>query len=163
MKNISPQAELSALERRIAAIHEAGHVVVGHHLGCELVGCHITARIIRNENAHLFERERTWWGCANFSAVNRLDSLQRRTIACAGFAAERCWRGDNLDPDLWKNPSVMSQMDWAMAECEPGKADRLCVIAINRLGPLLSMGGPLWDDLLRQARQLIIDSRRCDA
>jgi hypothetical protein len=50
--------------------------------------------------------------------------------------------------------------DWRLSGCEPGEPDDVCFEAIENLEGLLSERGPLWVNLLRQARRLIIDTRK---
>jgi hypothetical protein len=60
---------------------------------------------------------------------------------------------------LWEEREMMSPADWQMTGCEPGDPDEPCINAIERLADLLSEGGPLWGDLLRETRLLILDAR----
>jgi hypothetical protein len=156
MRELTPQ--VLASERREAAIHEAGHVVVGRHIGRPLLCPDPVAKIYRNESGDP-SSERTWWGKTDFFNIERLNPVELRTIACAGAAAMCRWRGERLDADLWTNPYFMSPTDWQMAGCNPGEPDGLCRVAIIRLRRLLSGKGPLWHGVLRHARQLIIDAR----
>jgi hypothetical protein len=155
MREPTPRELASA--RREAAIHEAGHVVVGRHIGRRLRCPDPVAKIFRNEGGH--PSERTWWGMTNFYNIERLNPLESRTIAFAGAAAWCTWRGIYLDPDLWTDPNLMSPTDWIMAGCKPGEPDRLCLVAVSRLRRMVSKNGRLWGDLLRHARQLIVDAR----
>jgi hypothetical protein len=153
MKTNSPQ-RISAWDRRKVAIHEAGHIVMGARFGWGPVGW-----IFRNPNVRDIKEEKSWLGKTTFFGSPALSPLELRMVACAGAASECCWRGEEVDPDDWTEPDMMSATDWEMAGCEPGEIDDLCVEAIDRLGPLLSRDGPLWGDLLSHARQLIVGSR----
>jgi hypothetical protein len=152
--------QISARDRRHAAIHEAGHLVVARHLGRRL-GCpEPDALIIRNDTA-LLPEERTWHGQINLYNIERLNGLERRMIGFAGAAATCLWNGEDLDLEFWSDPDFggMSITDWQLAQCEPGQPDRLCNMAVTRLSRLLCRGGRLWKPLIREARALIIVER----
>ena len=53
----------------------------------------------------------------------------------------------------------MSESDWRLTGCELGEPDDVCIEAIEELQHLLAEDGPLWGDLLRQARQLMVEAR----
>ncbi len=80
-------------------------------------------------------------------------------LGCAGAMAELCWKGEYIDPGYWTEPEMMSPSDWRLCGCEPGEPDKVCIEAIERLQYLLSDDGPLWGELLREARRLIVTSR----
>jgi len=142
-----------ARDRRLAAVHQAGHVVVAAHFGLKPA----RARI-RRVDAPMPD-QRVWTGRIQFSGLDILSPLERRTLGCAGVAAELVWRREDLHPDHWIEAGHMSASDWRLSGCEPGEPDDLCIEAIEELQYLLSEDGPLWSDLLRQARQLIIEAR----
>ena len=146
---------LLASARRLAAIHEAGHIVVGQHIGRPLHCRAPVGKIIRNDSGN--PTERTWWGVTEFFNIERLNPLEMRTIAFAGAAATCRWNGGRLDIDLWTNRDFISPTDWEMAGCKPGEPDALCRVAVMRLERLLR--GRLWGRVLSCARQLIVDSR----
>jgi hypothetical protein len=150
MKVNTPQ-RISAWERRKAAIHEAGHAVVGFSFGL----AH-TARIFPNDNPT--PEDRTWLGQTTFYTAAP-GHLEARMIACAGAAAECGWMGEEVDDIFWQDPDMMSPTDWQMAGCEPGEVDDLLCEAIYKVGPLVSRGGPLWGDLMHRARLLIRSAR----
>jgi hypothetical protein len=160
-RSMSPK-RISAIQRREAAIHEAGHVVIGRHVGRQLDCLDPVARIIRNDSGDLDER--VWWGVTQFYNIERLNSLERRMIACAGAAAVSIWRGREFHLDQWENPDFMGALtDWILAECKPGQPGKLCGIATDRLRRLLSKKRRLWKDLVLHARQLIIEARSIEA
>ena len=80
-------------------------------------------------------------------------------LGCAGAAAELCWQHEDIHPDHWIEADRMSECDWRLAGCPLGEPDDICIEAIEELQCLLSEDGPLWSDLLRQARQLVVDAR----
>lgn len=132
-------------------------MVVGRHIGRRL-GCRDpVAKIFRNDSGD--PSERIWWGCTNFFDIERLNPLERRTIACAGAAAAHHWLGESLTFDPWTDPNFMSPTDWDMAECKPGEPDAYVRMAIVRLKRLFSRKGRMWRNVLLTARQLIVEAR----
>ena len=142
-----------ARDRRLAAVHEAGHVVVAAHFGL-----HSARAWIRPADAPMPDG-RAWIGRVQFRGLDVLSSLERRMLGCAGAAAELCWRREDIHPDYWIEADRMSDSDWRLADCPLGEPDDMCIEAIEELQCLLSEDGPLWSDLLRQARQLIVEAR----
>ena len=138
----------------MAAIHEAGHIVTAARFGLYPA----SAWICRNETADTDEK--TWAGRVQFlTGLDRLSPLERRMVGCAGAAAELCWRREYFDLNYWTDADMLSSFDWRLSGCDPGEPDDSCIEAIERLEYLLSEDGPLWSDLLREARRLIVDSR----
>lgn len=144
---------IEAIDRRRAAIHEAGHLVVaasfGHYPS--------SAWIARADVADL-KNERLWHGRVQFLTLDRLDALQRRMVGCAGAVAELSWCREDVEPTIWGELDLMSPSDWKL--CGVVQLDGLCVEALERLQYLLSEGGPLWNGMLRQARRLIVEARQ---
>lgn len=149
---VNTPKRIQARDRRKAAVHEAGHMVIARHFGAQAEGW-----LFRNEDARVSE-ENTWVGRMEFWGA-ALKPLQLRMIACAGTVAEFCWMGEDVWPEYWDDPDAMSATDWRFARCKPGEPDRWCMEAIDRLGVLLSRDGPLWSELLHRARLLIVDTR----
>jgi len=142
-----------AQDRRLAAVHEAGHVVVAAHFGLSAA----RARIWRADAP--MPDGRAWIGRVQFRGLDVLSSLERRMLGCAGAAAELCWQHEDIHPDYWIEADRMSESDWRLAGCELGEPDDVCIEAIEELQHLLAEDGPLWSDLLRQARQLMVEAR----
>jgi hypothetical protein len=152
----SPPAREQAASRKLAAIHEAGHVTVARALGFSA-----SARIwptVANSN-----RERCWLGSASpelFRPRHIATGYQRRMVACAGAVAESIYFNYGADADGWfLDPDIMSPTDWDLAECAPGCPDNSLLRAIVRAGRLLDIDGPNWPKLMMVARRLIIESR----
>jgi hypothetical protein len=141
-----------ARDRRLAAVHEAGHVVVAARFGL-----HPDAAWIRRAESP--PEQRAWIGRVKFADLGLLSALERRMLGCAGAMAELLWQREDIHPDYWIEADRMSESDWDLADCEPGEPDDICIEAIEELECLLSEDGPLWSDLLRQARQLIVEAR----
>jgi hypothetical protein len=148
------QTEIWAYDRRNAAVHEAGHTVIGIHIGL-LPLPQAWIEPVANPQAD----EKSWVGRTLFAQVPR-SKRGRRMFAVAGSVAEAIWRGGDLvDTDCWYDPLQMSPSDWQLAECEPGSPDRACLFAIEEVAKLLARTGRLRSALVRQARRLIEDSR----
>jgi len=142
-----------ARDRRLAAVHEAGHVVVAAHFGLPPARARISRVVAPAPD------QRAWTGRVQCRGLDVLSSLERRMLGCAGAAAELSWQRDDIHPDHWIAADHMSEADWRLAGCDPGEPDDLCVEAIAELQDLLAEDGPLWSDLLRQARRLIVEAR----
>jgi len=154
-------ARISAFDRRKAAIHEAGHVVVADHLNRNNFVQSASARIFRNPTSDP-RSEKTWLGQARHSP-DFLSPFELRMVACAGAAAEFIWSGSDPEPDDWWDPESMSPSDWRLAECQPGEPDELCCEAIEELAKLLARDGRLWREVTHEARYLIEDERNTGA
>ena len=142
-----------ALDRRLAAVHEAGHIVVARRFD-------LSPDIARIRRAESPRREgRAWIGRVRFPGLDQLSPLERRMLGCAGAMAELSWQRAEIHADYWIEADHMSESDWHLAGCPFAEPDDICLEAIEELEYLLSENGPLWGDLLRQARQLIVDAR----
>jgi hypothetical protein len=80
-------------------------------------------------------------------------------VAVARAIAEAVWTGD--DPDFY-DPATMSPTDWQWAGVEPGDGDTL-LDAADIVSGLLQHGSRLWPDLIREARQLMVQARQVGA
>lgn len=159
---------VEAIDRRIAAIHEAGHVVMGRHVGLSIV----SAWLEKTPNPQDWHADKLWIGHTRF-LKHRLSKksparLLKRTIskretamiAIAGAIAEQCWQRADLHEELWHDADVMSPSDWSMCRCHPGEPDRKLLAVITEVFSLFDRKkGNLWPALLEEARQLIVDSR----
>jgi hypothetical protein len=81
-------------------------------------------------------------------------------IAVAGAIAVHHWNSDDLDDVFWDCPEVMSDTDWQLSGCAPGKPDRKFYNAVDEVAVLLARDGPHWPELTLGARTLILESRR---
>jgi len=145
---------ISARDRRMAAVHEAGHLVMAARFSLYPSSAWITPIEPAGPD------KRTWVGLVQFSTgLDRLAPIERSMLGCAGAVAQICWQRDYLDPDYWTDADMMSASDWRLSGCEPGKPNDSCIEAIEKLHYLLSDGGPLWSDLVREARRLIVAIR----
>lgn len=162
--NISERREmfrrdsLIASDRRRAAIHEAGHIIVGG-----VVGLVMDAYIVQIGKATNYDK--SWIGrtCIYERRSTSITRLQWRMVAVAGAVAERCWQREIPDAEEWSDPEMMSASDWRMAKCHPGEPDKLCIRAINDVAGMFDpCSGDKWGELCRTARQLIIKARRAE-
>jgi hypothetical protein len=106
------------------------------------------------------ECEKTWIGQTLY---NRRDLRSRRKNAMfgvAGAVAALCWRGEFIDDEsIWYAPEMMSESDWESTGCIPGEPDDNCLEAISAVAAVLERGASHWDDLVSEARNLIISSQ----
>jgi hypothetical protein len=146
--------QISAWERRLAAIHEAGHFTIGRHLGLLT----FNARIEKNPNQS--RDEKSW--LASTIILQSTTLRKNRMVAVAGAVAEFCWKREMFEDtrDAWEDPLTMSDADWALSGCQPGEPSRQLMRAVESTFELLDpTEGQLWSTLLRKARDIIVDSR----
>jgi hypothetical protein len=145
-----------ARDRRMSAIHEAGHVVVARMLGVPVWN----ARIFPNaDHSGDLISEKLWLGRLESNAW-AYPTRQRQMIGVAGAVAEICWQGEPVYSEYWWEPKIMSASDWKVVDCPPGEPDQACCDAIEEVAALLERDtGPLWPSLIRTARALIVESR----
>jgi hypothetical protein len=154
---IWPPKRLEAWDRRRAAIHEAGHHVMACYRGME----EVDSWIERVGDPTLYEK--SWVGRCRWHRPHPEAGQHDVMIAIAGLIAEALWRaGDDLEPmdiyDMLDDPYCMSESDWQGAGLNPDVGfTRKQQREIDEAFDLLR--GPLWPELLRQARTLIIESR----
>jgi hypothetical protein len=139
-----------ARDRRIAAVHEAGHIVIARAVGIEVW----SARIGPNTREAV---ERTWIGQVGIpiSDLEKVDDVSRRMVGVAGSLAAHLWCGGRIE-DFF--PDAMSRNDWYYAGCDPNEPDAL-TDAIGEVGRLLARDGPVWQELIAESRRLIVQSR----
>lgn len=90
-----------------------------------------------------------------------------RLIAVAGFVAELVWRRqDDESSEDWapvcyrlEFPDAMSETDWNLAGCEPGDPDDALLAAAEQVVEMIRRAGPLWPEIVREARRMIVESR----
>jgi hypothetical protein len=150
-------SRVSARDRRRAAVHEAGHVVVARHLGVRI----LQAEIRKIEPQDSTEKE--WVGSVQCLTEGVVAS-KRKVLAVAGLVAEACWDGgmfSELYDALELSPGDMSQADWDHSGCLPGEPSEQFGDEMEQAFELLNREtGKLWSALLVEARVLIVRSRR---
>ena len=164
------QKRIESRDRRRAAVHEAGHLVMMRHLGV-LGG---SAKILRKPSSATSER--LWVGQTSFlphilelskhmkddppkeMMLKDVSPRELMLIGIAGVVAESAWAETDRDllPYLFEDPNEMSLTDWAMTGCEPGSPSEQMInfaLEVYRLfeRPL----GLLFSDLRIQSRGLI--------
>ena len=154
-----PSAREQAKDRKRAAIHEAGHVVVAQALGIKVA----SARIWRFDTGSIAEH--CWRGQVAFDFRDHEEYTPAgrskvRAIAFAGSVAEYIYESHSEpDPDCWSlDPDIMSPTDWEMARCKPCQLDNAAIKSIFRASYFLAYDGARWSKLLASARQLIIEA-----
>ena len=147
-----------AHERRMASIHEAGHIVVARALGIRKAGGMIWYDQAKSEY------DKSWIGCAWLTRhIDSLSQIRRCMIGVAGAVAENAWEYPTDDiclEDLFYDPYVMSNSDWRLANADPGVPTwKLINAAEKALVRLDRETGDLWKPLLSTSRELLIGSR----
>jgi hypothetical protein len=148
---------IQAYDRRLAAVHEAGHFVVASHYGLR------PSRVWIGPSPGNLISEKTWIGQTCFDHWEQLYMLRpkhRAMIGIAGAIAENAWLSrrnpdaGRMPEDLLGSSDSMSPTDWSFAGCEPGSA----TIRLERYAYELEdlLRGRLWDKLCSVARQLIV-------
>lgn len=151
-------ARIAAYDRRLSAIHEAGHAMMAVYLGYTA-----DAWIHPNESdAPLAEK--TWVGHMTlYNKPPEDDHPHTRMIAVAGMVAETLWKNGHdeeyAEPYGWEDylldENSMSPSDWRLSNCVPGDPDEdLCDFAAE--AAKLFMGG-LWAELTDLSRVLMGD------
>jgi hypothetical protein len=147
-----------AKDRRMAAVDEAGHLVIARMLKLPVTGAWIGPT---DSGACVFNK--TWIGQAVLGPfiTKKYTRRQRRMIGVAGVVAERCWRGEDPINDVdWYDLHITSESDWEDIGCTQGEPNDACFNAINQVAVLFARGaGALWPSLIEVARSLIIQSR----
>ena len=148
-----------ARDRRMCAMHEAGHVVIARMLSVK-VGYAYIYPVEADEESNILNNK-TWLGqtFVNPRDLQRANRRERAMFGVAGAVAEQCWQGFIDDESLWYEPTMMSESDWEETGCVPGVPDENCLEAIYAVAAVLERGGSHWDDLVSVSRNLIIDSR----
>lgn len=151
-------------QRRRIAYHEAGHAVVGRHLGLR-VFAKLDQHIYTRPNGSTFKM---WEGEAK-ADWNSLTPQQQRVGGVAGSVALCCWEesrealaGAPEDPDPPLLDAVadrMSDGDWTVngLQADYSTCDETPWIkAIETAHALLNhRTGPLWRELRREANNLL--------
>lgn len=150
---MSPNRTL-ARDRRMAAVHEAGHVVIARRVGFKTA----VAWIWPNEGRR---EERSWLGRPLLQKAPQVDDLSRRRVGVAGSIAEHLWHGGWIGEYLRQEEiqEEMSESDWRLAGGVPNEPDDVLISAIGEVGQLLARGGSEWQSLIAESRRLIMDSR----
>jgi hypothetical protein len=149
---------IEAQDRRRAAIHEAAHHVIARCFGMLDVDSWI------ERVGDPTYGEKSWIGHCEWRNSSPGSSQHDTMIGVAGLIAVNLWEAAN-DPDrmgyiydFLDDPDCMSESDWHMASLKCGavvtETQRREIEAVIDL-----LSGPLWSELLRQARTLIIESR----
>jgi hypothetical protein len=148
-----------AMDRRMAAIHEGGHLVIARMLKLPV----LDAWIAPTTNNYPWGINRTWTGQVVLGPFikKKYTKSKKRLIGVAGVVAEQRWCGADPSDDVdWHDPHITSESDWEDIGCDPGEPNDACFNAINQVAVLLARdAGPLWPSLIEVARCLIIRSR----
>jgi hypothetical protein len=151
-------ARIEARDRRLAAIHEAAHMVMARHVGVSGV----EAWIVRTPNAG--PDEKTWIGQMQFYPSKRIALRDRIMIGVAGMAATMLIDDPTIEisrttiSEILSDPNAMSQSDWRLAGLTfDGLLTTSEVRAVTDTFRLLR--DKLWQELLAESRQLVLACR----
>ena len=162
-----PPNRIEAHDRRRAAVHEAGHQVMTDRL-----------RVLRGE-AEIFPNpdssawsgleKKRWIGHINVyplvvsqNGTKKATSQTMRLVGVAGFVAEMAWskKDKYVLVDTIYDPAAMSDSDWILTGCEPGRpTDKLIKNALDVYRLFERPHGALFKGLCAAARRLILDAR----
>jgi hypothetical protein len=150
-----------ARDRRMAAIHEAGHVTMAGHVGLQVASASLER--IPDATVSVLDNK-IWIGKTRYmppETIGRTLSYRKRAMfAVAGAVAERCWSAESFDEELWYDPNSMSESDWAGCGCQPGDPTPKLFKVIQATFSLFDrQTGRLLPDLLLEARHLIENTR----
>jgi hypothetical protein len=150
--------QIAALDRRTAALHEAGHFVLAQWAGVREIGAWIAPINVADPM-----KRKTWIGQCVYTP-RQFDAISVRRqmmVAVAGAFAEQVWgerfTGDYIEvgDSLW-DANFMSDSDWDMTGgCGPDYLPNKLVQAAESV--VESLRGPLWQPLLVASRTLIRD------
>jgi hypothetical protein len=142
-----------ARDRRIAAIHEAGHTVVAWRESV-VVEPRIWPRPADEDSAG----KMLWLGEIEYAPrVPTPRNMPRARIGVAGVCAEERWLSDHPDGgriDITSPLNRMSADDWLTAVCPSHQADWRVWRAITQVRALFRQP-EVWGDVLAVARDLI--------
>jgi hypothetical protein len=142
---------IAARDRRSAAVHEAGHLVVARQYGLKIH----SAWIVPNETKDP-RQERTWDGQVQITTTSAPE-IVRRMVGVAGAVAEHLWRGRWIED--YSPEGNMSESDWHLAGCNPDEPDDAFMHAVEEVGQLFERDGLGWQELIAESRRLIIAGR----
>jgi len=150
---------MNAYDRRLAAIHEAGHALIAVYLGYRA-----DAWVHPNETDEPLA-EKTWLGhVAVHDRPRSCAHPHSRMIAIAGMVAEILWKHGHDDeygePYGWEDhlfdEDCMSFSDWRNADCEPGQPDEDLFDVVAEVARLFM--GDYWPILTDMSRTLMGDT-----
>jgi hypothetical protein len=151
-------------DMRRAAANQAGRIVIGRHYGVD-----IEAWIARRTDQVDIYRESSWYGAFRVPRKG-LNSAQLSDVALAGVAAEFAWAsvvrerrsGSNPQWAQWEfvidHTETISPGDLYLTQRYTSGSEDALMEDVVRLATMLR--GPLWFDLVAEARALIVASRR---
>ena len=162
-----PPKRIEATERRLAAIHEAGHISAASYLNL----LNVSGAIWKHREADARCDEKSWVGHTAYfplrvhgTSVSNLRGDDLKLFSVAGAVSELSWQGatfeETLENESWNDPAAMSDSDWLGCKCAPGNPSPRMIGIIEKAFRLFSRdGGILWPGVLVYARTLIVEAR----
>jgi hypothetical protein len=142
-----------AYDRRLTAVHEAGHFVIARHFGFgACAGIWANYDDLTDE---IFYLGRCDWG-----VPDSVTPIKERMIGVAGAVAEKVWGDPDGISELFEgsywDKRVMSSSDWMSCGCEPGFPDWYLIQAAERVARLFNPAScKLWPHVVRLSRDII--------
>ena len=99
----------------------------------------------------------TWLARLQIHNPGKLPKSPQRMVGVAGSVAEWLWQGGWIED--YSPEGLMSESDWHLAGCAPDEPDDALMHAVEEVGQLFERDGPGWQELIAEARRLIVASR----
>jgi hypothetical protein len=160
---------VEARDRRTAALHEAGHIVMARHFRFP---CEASVWPHHEQNGQTLGEDRIWLGRTEISSrvifksgavkIKTPTRKQHRMIAVAGSVAQNLWRYRHLDDQGFLDLNCgefiddISDSDWHLLQLDPFKqTTQFFRLVVNAAMILRPNTGALWPQLIRVSRELI--------
>ena len=164
MMRIHTLARCTAMDRRKAAIHEAGHAII-----VRAAGAYADPKIWPLHDLGEYRQKKTWVGTCETFGVPRLSMTKQRMVGFAGVVAEMLF--DKRNDDCFASytnvdyceeffgcelASGMSESDLRAAELnDPFQFGHRHWLAVSRVVEFLHPSGCGWQNLLQEANRII--------
>ncbi len=100
----------------------------------------------------------TWLGRVQIYNPGKLPKTAQRMVGVAGSVAEWLWQGGWIED--YSPEGLMSESDWHLAGYVPDEPDDALMVAVAEVGRLFERGSQGWQELIAEARRLIVNSRQ---
>ena len=157
---------LRAVDRRMAALHEAAHIVVARQCGITGAFAFLQPAVLEEEET-LFDNK-AWIGrtAMPLTELTAAGEAASAAIGVAGVVAEMAWKEDHsgledfyLEEEIARTPAdphSMSPTDWIMTGCEPGEpSDELIFQALRMHRTFEDPDGEGWRIVWAEANAMI--------
>jgi hypothetical protein len=161
-----PMRRMEARDRRLSAVHEAGHIVIAQYFGDRDAWGRIHQLDGRDEQFH--RANKSWIGQSTYNPRFVNTEYRRQMLGIAGVAAEWAWEspeaGDH-DYDGCLEDAGMSPSDWEAFSMIPDddeeqKRWHRAYVMFTRCFRLFRLDGRLRPKLIATTRALIQEEAR---